>query len=60
MNKLLGVQKGYITLNYKTYFPVKLISGNSEISTNALITRTIMEDYHEKEINSMIMNNIKN
>ena len=60
MDKSLGIKNGSITLKYKTDFPVKLTSGNSEISNNALIAPRIMDDWLKKERNKMIMDNIKN
>ena len=59
MDESLGMKNGLITLEYKSDYPLRLSSGNGKISTHALIAPRITEDWREKQINKMMMDNIK-
>ena len=57
MDKSLGIKDSYssITLEYKSDYPVRLTSGDLEISTNALIAPRIAEQYQVRDMKKMVM-----
>ena len=59
MDKSLGIKHVSMFLKYKYDFPLKISSRNSKVSTHALIAPRITEDWREKQINKMMMDNIK-
>ena len=58
MDKSLGIKNGSITFQYKSDFPVKLSSGNREVSTNALIAPRISEQYQVTAMDKMVRGEI--
>ena len=60
MDKSLGIKNGSITFQYKSDFPVKLSSGNREVSTNALIAPRISEQYQVTAMDKMVRGEISN
>ena len=60
MDKSLGIKDSYssITLEYKSDYPVRLTSGNREVSTNALIAPRIAEQYQVSDMKKKIMDGI--
>ena len=60
MDKSLGIKDSYssITLEYISDYPVRLNSGNREISTNALIAPRIAEQYQVSDMKRMVMDGI--
>ncbi len=60
MDKSLGVKNSSITFHYKSDFPVKLSSGNREVSTNALIAPRISEQYQVTDMDKMVRGEISN
>ena len=60
MDKSLGIKNGSMSLEYKSDFPLKISSGNNKVSTNALIAPRILDGEQQKQINKIMMDNIKN
>ena len=58
MDKSLGIKNSSITFQYKSDFPVKLSSGNREVSTNALIAPRISEQFQVNAMKNMVMGEI--
>ena len=58
MDKSLGIKNSSITFEYKSDYPVRLTSGNSKISTNALIAPRIAEQYQVRDMKKMVMDGI--
>ena len=58
MDKSLGIKNSSITLEYKSDYPVRLTSGNREVSTNALIAPRIAEQYEVSDMKKMVMDGI--
>ena len=59
MDKSLGIKNGSMSLEYKSDFPLKISSGNSKVSTNALIAPRISEQYAVSAMNRAVMGNVK-
>ena len=59
MDKSLGIKHVSMSLKYKYDFPLKISSGNGKVSTHALIAPRILEGEQQKQINKIMMDNIK-
>ena len=59
MDKSLGIKNGSMSLEYKSDFPLKISSGDSKVSTNALIAPRISEQYAVSAMNRAVMGDTK-
>ena len=59
MDKSLGIKNGFMSLEYKSDFPLRISSGDNKVSTNALIATRISEQYAVSAMNRAVMGNVK-
>ena len=59
MDKSLGIKNGSMSLEYKSDFPLKISSGDSKVSTSAMIAPRISEQYAVSAMNRAVIENLK-